>query len=176
MPIQKQTSEALDILVGGFFGLNRTFDRAVSIMQNKFAMPNAANIIHHKLAHLFPLLADEVTEIKDNWNIESVYPSTPIGDANYENLLDLFASLYNECLNVYGMLKLAYKIAYDNEDFNVQADLLRIMRQYNVIIGQVCTLKDKGEQIVDNFDLFDSHIEYWSIDGLSTLEGGERDA
>ena len=51
MSISIKTSEALDLLVGKAFDLNRSFDRAVSIMQNKWCMPNAANIIHHNLAH-----------------------------------------------------------------------------------------------------------------------------
>ena len=49
MMLSERTSEALDILVGQYFQLNRTFDRCVSWMEVKFAMPNAANIIHHIL-------------------------------------------------------------------------------------------------------------------------------
>ena len=76
MNFSQKTSEALDLLVGKAFDLNRSFDRAVSIMQNKWCMPHASDIIHHNLAHLFPLLADIISGFKDSWNVPTVYPET----------------------------------------------------------------------------------------------------
>ena len=93
MSISFKTSEALDLLVGKSFDLNRTFDRAVSIMQNKWCMPNAANIIHHNLAHLFPLLADVISGFKDNWSLTTVYPETHMDDRDYDNLLSMMTIL-----------------------------------------------------------------------------------
>ena len=66
MLITKETSKDLDTLYGQFFNLNSLFDRAVSVMLNDWAMVQASDIIHHKLAHLFPLMADMVSEIKDD--------------------------------------------------------------------------------------------------------------
>ena len=64
MSISMKTSESLDLLVGKAFDLNRSFDRAVSIMQNKWCMPNASETIHINLAHTFPVMADKISEIK----------------------------------------------------------------------------------------------------------------
>ena len=86
MMLSERTSEALDILVGQYFQLNRTFDRCVSWMEVKFAMPNAANIIHHKLAHLWPLMADSVSDFKHQWNITTYYPETHGDKREYDNL------------------------------------------------------------------------------------------
>ena len=104
MLISQETSEALDILVGKMFDLNRSFDRAVSWMQNVFSMPQASDIVHHNLAHLFPLLADSLTEIKDRYNIPSVYPETHKDDREYENLFVMFTTLLKECSDGYEMI------------------------------------------------------------------------
>ena len=68
MYISKETCKDLDTLYGQFFNLNSLFDRAVSVMLNDWAMVQASDIIHHRLAHLFPLMADMVSEIKDNYD------------------------------------------------------------------------------------------------------------
>lgn len=167
MLISKETDKALDMLVGAFFDLNRTLDRCVSWMQNIWSMPNAADIIHHKLAHLMPLFADEVTEIKDQYNMTSVYPATHEDGRTYSNLQDMFETVLEEFAEVYTMMKMIKTTVLDNDDFNVLVDLHRIMRQYNVIMGQIYTLRDKAIQMPTDYDDYDRHIKSWHIDGIN---------
>lgn len=169
MMISENTSNALDVLLGAFFDLNRTTDRMVSIMQNKFAMPNAANIVHHKIAHLYPLLADKISEIKDNYNIPSVYPETHRDDRDYENTKDMFETLLNENFDAYKMIQYTYQIAQENNDLNVCSELIDFMNKFNKVIGQIYTLRDKGLELTDNFDQFDDHINVYGIVGLPEL-------
>lgn len=169
MLISKETSDALDILVGAFFDLNRTFDRCVSWMQNVWSMPQAADIIHHKLAHLFPLFADKVTEIKDQYNMTSVYPETHRDNREYQNLNDMFTTVFEECAEVYTMMKMVKKTTKEHDDFNVLVGLHEIMRQYNIVMGQVYTLKDKAEQLSNDYDEYDRHIKSWGIDGVDLV-------
>ena len=89
------------------FDLNRTADRMASVMQNDWCMPNASDIFHHKLAHLYPLLADSLTEIKDRWNVSSVYGMTHEDGRDYTNLEDMFSTFLKENLEGYEMIKLA---------------------------------------------------------------------
>lgn len=166
MSVSLKTSESLDLLVGKAFDLNRSFDRAVSIMQNKWCMPNAANIIHHNLAHLFPLLADVISGFKDNWNLTTVYPETHKDDRDYANLLDMMTILRNEVLDFYEMIKMVYKIADEEGDFNVMALLTNFMNKITVIVSQMYTLKDKAEQMPTGWDVFDNHISQWGINGV----------
>ena len=166
MSVSLKTSESLDLLVGKAFDLNRSFDRAVSIMQNKWCMPNAANIIHHNLAHLFPLLADVISGFKDNWNLTTVYPETHKDDRDYANLLDMMTVLRNEVLDFYEMIKMVYKIADEEGDFNAMALLINFMNKITVIVSQMYTLKDKAEQIPTGWDVFDNHISQWGINGV----------
>lgn len=76
MMLSDKTSEALDILVGACFDLNRTTDRMCSWMNNVWSMPQATDIIHHKLAHLWPLMADIISGFKDQYNLTTYYPET----------------------------------------------------------------------------------------------------
>lgn len=180
MMISENTSNALDVLLGAFFDLNRTTDRMVSIMQNKFAMPNAANIIHHRIAHLYPLLADKISEIKDKYNMSSVYPETHRDGRDYKNTNDMFDTLLNENLDVYKMIKYTYQIAQENGDLNVCAELIDFINKFNTVVGQIYTLRDKGLELTDSFDQFDDHIDEYGIVGLPELmneneEEGEDD-
>ena len=166
MMLSDKTSEALDYLVGAYFDLNRTFDRAVSVMEVKFAMPNAANIIHHKLAHLWPLMADAVSDFKHQWNVMAVYPETHRDARDYDNLEDMMGVLLKETLDVYEIIKQTYAIAKDEHDFNANAMLQNLMQDMNKVIAQVIVLDDKAKQMPTDFDNYDQHIDSWGIVGL----------
>lgn len=166
MLISEETSRALDVLTGAFFDLNRTLDRCVTWMQNEWSMPNAADIVHHNLAHLMPLVADEITAIKDNYNMTSVYPATHEDSRTYQDLADMMETVLDEFTETYTMLKLTKDIIKKNDDFNVLSDLYRIMRQFNIIMGQIYTLRDKAVQMPVAYDTYDRHISSWGIDGV----------
>lgn len=166
MFLSEKTSEALDEIVGGFFSLNRSFDRAVSIMQNKWCMPQASAIIHQKLAHLFPLLADVVSEFKDEWNMATVYPETHRDDRDYTDLQDMMETLLRECGEIYEMTKLVYKIAKEEGDLNACAMLIHLTEMITKVISQIITLRDKAEQMPTDYNTYDHDIEKWDINGL----------
>ena len=166
MLISKETSKDLDTLYGQFFNLNSLFDRAVSVMLNDWAMVQASDIIHHRLAHLFPLLADKVSEIKDNYDISSVRPVVEAHTEDYSNLADMFDTLLDECVATYDMIKLVNKGALERDDINVHAELMSLVIDFSKIIGQILTLDNKAHQMSEDFDTFDEHIDDWGIVGL----------
>ena len=166
MLIHQETSEALDVLYGAFFDLNATFDRAVSVMQNDFSMPNASGIVHANLAHVFPLFADRVSEIKDNYNLSSIRPEVHKDERTYSNLTDMFETILKECSDVYEIMNKVVDIAITHRDRNVTSDMYSIFRKYNVIMGQVNTLNDKAQQMPTDFDKFDFNISAWGIKGV----------
>lgn len=175
MLISEQTSTALDEIVGAYFDLNRSFDRAVSIMTNTWAMPNAANIIHHNLAHLFPLLADKVTEIKDKYNLTSVYPETHRDGRTYTNLEDMMGTLLKECADCYEVIKMVDKLAHENGDFMVHAELINVMNNHSHVMAQVITLHDKSMQNANDYNVFDQYIDKWGIEGIPDITNPEDD-
>lgn len=167
MLLSNQTSEALDIIVGQFFNLNRSFDRAVSVMQNKWTMPNASEIVHHNLAHVFPLMADIISGFKDQYNILTFYPETHADNRDYDNLYEMWNTMLGEVIDCYKMIQMGYKIANDNQDLNAMTMLYHVVDYMNVLISQVITLKDKAEAAPEDYNVFDYYISGWGIDGVT---------
>ena len=165
MLISKKTSEALDILYGQFFNLNSLLDNAVSYMLNNWAMVQASEIVHHKLAHLLPVMADDISAIKDDYDERSIRPEVPRHDETYSTLKEMFDYIYGEFEATYHMIVLTNKIALEEGDINVHAGLMDFMRKFNKVIGQIITLKNKAYQGLD-FDTFDFRIKDWGIVGL----------
>lgn len=169
MLISDVTSTALDELYGSFFDLNATLDRAVSIMLNNWAMPQASDIIHQKVAHAAPVYADLISEIKDNYNVPSVRPAVHEDSREYENLGVMFQTVLYEFKGVYEMIKKVIDIAMKNGDVNVVSDLVIFMSKFNKFFGMIVTLSDKANQMPEMYDAFDRHITSWGIDGFAPL-------
>lgn len=166
MMLSDKTSDALDVLVGACFDMNRTMDRMTSIMQNVWSMPQAADIFHHKLAHLWPLLADEVSGFKDQYNMTTVYPETHRDGREYKNLFDMMSVLLKEVEGVYEIVRQTYYIAKENRDFNANVMLQDFMRKLTIVISQIITLRDKAERMSTDYDTYDFHIKDWGIVGV----------
>lgn len=166
MLIHEETSEALDVLYGAFFDLNATLDRVASVMLNDFSMPNAGEVVHIAISHAMPLLADVVSEIKDNYNLSSIRPEVHKDDRKYSNLADMFSIVLKEFSDVYEIMNKVVDIAIAHRDRNVTSDMYRLFRKYNIIMGQVNTLNDKAQQMPTDFDKFDYNISKWGIKGV----------
>lgn len=166
MMLSDKTSDALDVLVGACFDMNRTMDRMTSIMQNVWSMPQAADIFHHKLAHLWPLLADEVSGFKDQYNMTTVYPETHRDGREYKNLFDMMSVLLKEVEGVYEIVRQTYYIAKENRDFNANVMLQDFMRKLTIVISQIITLRDKAERMPTDYDTYDFRIKDWGIVGV----------
>lgn len=167
MLISKETSEALDLLYGQFFDLNATLDVVASTLQNTFSMPQAADIVHHKISHLMPLLADKISEIKDNYNVRSIRPAVHEDKREYGDLQVMFQTVLDEFESTYKMIVSVQEIAIKSGDKNVLDDLQHFMRLFNKVMGQIYTLRDKAEQMPRDFDTYDAHINRWGIVGLN---------
>ena len=168
MLISKQTSDDLDILYAQFFNLNSLCDNAVSYMLNEWAMAQANDIIHHKICHLFPLMADEISTIKNNYDVRSIRLEVPKHTETYSNLSEMFDKIYDEMSATYTMIKMVNETAITNGDINVHADLINFVQRFNIVIGQVITLMNKAHQMPNAFDTFDRHITSWGIVGLES--------
>lgn len=166
MMLSDKTSEALDILLGACFSLNRSVDRMVSILQNTFSMPQAAEIIHHNHAHLWPLIADLISTFKDQYNVPTFYPETHADGRNYQNLSDMMETYLSEVSDLYEMVKMTYRVAKENDDLNACAFLMSFTRILTIMMGQVITLRDKAVQMPTDYDSYDRHISSWGIDGV----------
>ena len=56
--------------------------------------------------------------------------------------------------------------AQEQHEYNVVADLYDLMEDFNEVMGQIMTLRDKSLQMPEKFDTFDKHITAWGINGV----------
>lgn len=165
MIVSKNTQDALMELIKQCFIENRKFDRMVSVMGVKFAMNKTSDRIHHGIAHWFPVLSDRIGETTlERYNISVLYGETPSGIEDYDRASDIIAEVERRVIDFQTMFMGVCKIALDNNDIHVYADLLDILEDVNEVVEQVILLSDKmalyGE---DRIMAYDHDIDHFWI-------------
>lgn len=164
MIVTQQTQDAVEQLIGQAFFMNRKIDRMVSVLGVKFAFNQTAKLAHGGLAHYFPALSDQIAErCLERYNIPVYYPATPEGKEDYQSPSEIIHRLEELLLEYQTMLMGACKIAFENNDIHVYADLLDILKSYNVYPEQGILLADKIDAYGD-VQAFDHDIEkFWIL-------------
>lgn len=157
MIVSKETQNAVMELIGECFKANRKLDRAVSVIGVKFVCNNTANLIHHGIAHWFTALADDIGEkCLERYNIPVVYMPTPAGDKDYITATELIQDIESICIEFQTLMMGCCKVAFENNDIHVYADLLDMLEDVNEIVEQAVLLSDKitafGEDKLISFD------------------------
>ena len=166
MIVSKNTQDALMELIKQCFVENRWLDRCVSILGVKFAMNKSANFIHHGIAHYFPALSDEIGEkCLERYNISVLYGETPSAYFDFGRATDAIHDIERHVIDFQTMMMGVCKIAFDNNDVHVYADLLDLLEDVNKVVEQVILLGDKadmyGEDRMAAFD-HDSN-DFWIL-------------
>ena len=148
--------------VTGFVGSGT--DRLVSILGVEFAYNNTADLIHQGIAHYYPNLADMLGEkCLERYNIPVYYSATPAGGQKYQSVREIIADLEDKNIEFQTMMMGCCKIAFDNNDIHVYAELLDLLKDVNKIVEQVILLKDKIDIYKDN-PSYDSHVyKFWIL-------------
>ena len=165
MIVTKETVNAVTELISECFKMNRHLDRLVSILGVEFAYNNTADLVHQGIAHYYPMLADELGEkCLERYNIPVHYAPTPAGGQNYDSVTEIIADLEDKNIEFQTMMMGCCKVAFENNDIHVYADLLDMLEDVNKIVEQVILLKDKIELYKDN-PSYDSHIRdnFWIL-------------
>ena len=135
----------MEIIAQCFF-VNRKLDRIVSILGVKLVCNEMANRIHLGIAHWFPVFADEIGEkCLERYNIPVEYGATPDGKEDYNGLTDATQALEDYVIDFHNMFIGVSKIAMENNDFHVFADLQDMMEDLNRIVEQVVLVNDKAK-------------------------------
>lgn len=167
MIVSEQTQFALMELIKQCFIENRKLDRLVSVLGVEFACNNASKHIHQSIAHYFPQLSDKIGELcLERYNISVLYGETPSAFETYNSVEELLLILKRRVVDFQAMMMGVAKIAFDNNDINVYADMLGLISDYNKIVEQAILLKDKidyyGESAIM---LFDHDIDsFWILE------------
>lgn len=165
MNVSERTINILYQLIGQCFRNNRMLDRCSSVLGVKFVMANTAELIHKHIAHLFPLISDEIGEkCLERYNILVEYEATPEGKQDYNSVEESISDIENIVVDFQNMLIGACKEIQANGDLQVYVDLLDILEDFNEVVGQIILVKDKLKLYNGNYGSFDKHItSFWTL-------------
>ena len=164
MLVTQNTINAVTELIGECFKMNRHLDRLVSVLGVEFAYNNTANLVHQGIAHYYPMLADSLGErCLERYNIPVYYAATPDGGQDYSSVIEIIKDLEKVNINFQAMMMGCAKIAFDNNDIHVYADLLDLLKDVNKIVEQVVLLSDKID-IYGDSPAYDHDIpDFWIL-------------
>jgi hypothetical protein len=160
--IDEKINSKLDEIVTMCFLGNRIMDRGMSILGVKFAMNKTESLLHSKLAHLFPVLADDVSGYQGNRNNFTVYGVTPEAKDDYKNPLEFFEKILDYMVDLESLVEEVYNIAKD-EDFTTASFLQSFILKLIPVSSQCLLLVDKMEMYKDDIVGFDRDIDNFVI-------------
>lgn len=164
MLISDTTIENINLIIQAMFNHNRSWDRALGVLGVDFAFDNFVKVFHTGLAHLYPLVADNFSDILLRYNIAPKYYETKSDTRTYVTMLDFFQTNLEEHEATYELIKKSIKEALDNGDYNVEADLKHLLRMWNRFIAQAILLRDKAQVYgEDNKAMFDGFADQFYI-------------
>ena len=166
MIVSKQTVDALYELIKQCFAENRLLDRCVSVLGVKFACNQSSGLIHKHIAHYFPNLSDKIGESTlERYNIPVVYGETPAGAEDYSSVAEIIHTVNQSVLDFQSMMMGVCRIALDNNDIHVYANLIELLRNVNLVVEQTILLSDKIDLYGDNIMAFDHDIkDFWILE------------
>jgi len=160
--INQKMADSLYLLVSKLFDGNRMLDRMITVLNIKFVMSKTASIIHPKLAHAYPLLADAVGEWIESRNCMVVYLETPRDASEYINPQDLFKTYLDYSIELEQLIEEIILIAEEEKDRSTKIFLEGFLSKINKYTEQALLLVDKSNLYPDPMD-FDRDIESFII-------------
>lgn len=161
--ISDNINSKLDEIVTKCFEGNRIADRGMSILAVKFAMNKSESILHPKIAHLFPALADKVSGYQDSRNCLTFYGVTPADRSDYDSPLEFFDKLYYFMLDLEALI--CDTVDMTEEDHFTHAFLLEFSRSIAELTAQCQLLLDKATFHNGDWMAFDHRIDEFIILG-----------
>lgn len=161
--IKDSVNAKLDELVKKFFLGNRIFDRAMSVLDVKFVMPKTVSILHPKLAHLFPSLADKISTYQSDRNALTVYGETPLDNSDYNSPQEFFIRMVAYMAEVEFLCGEICEIAMENNDHTTKAFIDSFLVSIIPVTKQLILLADKSEKFGSDLMMFDHIVEDFII-------------
>lgn len=162
--ISKELNDRLNEIIGKCFEINRMLDRGMSLLKVRWKMINSSNILHENVAHAYPSsdFADGISDYQGLRGNETIYPATPIGNKEYDNVLDFFKDYHNENILLENMIKDAIDDAVEEGDNTTKIYLDKVLKRLSEFTALSQDMIDLfGACENDSFKLLmlDSNIE-----------------
>ena len=157
--INDNVNNGLNNIVKMLFDGNRICDRAMSILSVKFAMNNTVKIIHPRLAHLYPLLADVVSDYQGDRNCLTVYGETPLDQTDYASPTDFFERILDYMTDLESLCYDVLNSAKEDSDMTTVVFLQSFIEILIPVTSQCLLFVDKCEAYNGQWMLFDHQVE-----------------
>ena len=159
--ISEITMRALDEMSCRLFWMNKKLDRMKAVLSVKFSMPTFSDFIHLELAHKYPLLADQITDIQDMFNQEYFYLGVEGATEDYGTVLEMMEKLHEWTLETNDQLNELIGTAFANRDFNVYWMLGEFSAEYSKYVANAILLRDKARMYGDKYAEMDYESTRW---------------
>lgn len=164
--VTENTVNALQEMVDRSFIMTAIIDRMQSVLDAKLAYNNTANLLHHGMAHRYSgYFGDAIADLGlQGYDISVNYGNVPPMKQEYATAKDLLYVLREKVFDYQNALNMCYKIALDNMDIHIAADLIEIIKNHNEVVRQVILLCNKVDAYGTDMS-FDAHIhDFWILD------------
>ena len=151
MLISNEIKMELDRLGQKFFWMNKKLVRMKSVL------------VHHQLAHSYPLLADQVNDIEENFNYDVNYLGVEGANEDYEDVDELINQLYEWTLETNDFLQKVKLDARDAGNHNVYDLLTPLSREYSKYVANAILLVDKKKQYGNHLYDMDAQAQDWWV-------------
>lgn len=159
--IHDRTLRALDELSQRLFWMNKKIDRMKSVLNVAFVMPIFSNLIHHELAHSYPLLADVIGDMQEEFNYDANYLGIEGATEYYDSVQDMMHTLYNWTIETNEKINETIKVAMDEGDYNIYWKLGDFSSTYSKYITNAQLLQDKADAYGDDLMAMDKDSKKW---------------
>ena len=157
--INDKVNNGLNELVKTLFLGNRICDRGMSVLSVQYAMNNSVKFLHPKLAHLFPKLADVVSDFQGDRNCLTIYGETPTDASDYNVPTEFFEKILDYMTDLEAQCYALWDLSDEESDGTTCVFVQRFIDMLIPITSQCLLLVDKCEAYKGNWMLFDHCIE-----------------
>ena len=160
--IDNELGKLMNVVSQKLFKANAVMDCISSRMDTVFGMPKASEILHHRIAHKFPLLADIITEYLGKRNYAVYYGLIPQIDYRYEKPSEYFWEFVNIMGEIRDDINNAIVMADAVRDYAASDVLASFLSEYvDLYTKQAFILyyQSMEEEEKGNLSSFNSHFE-----------------
>ena len=169
--INDNVNNGLNQIIGECFALNRLCDRGMSELGVKFAMNNTVLLAHPRIAHVYPKIADVISDYQSDRNCLSVYPATPLDETDYQSPTDFFEKLLDGMTDLESLCYDVLNKAQEDSDMTTVVFLQSFINLLIPITSQCLLLVDKCELYKENWAMFDADAELFITLPIMTGKG-----
>ncbi len=158
MKISEATYNQLNNLLQKSFDCNAQADNlAYNIDYTRY--PLTADIYHHSFAHIFPQLADVISDLMIKLNARPIRKGINTYDKEYLSLQDVFIDNDRMTEEYRQEIRKTIDIADMNDDYEIRIAMEDFLNKFLPYVKQSDVWRFKAEQYKDSPWQFDVHFE-----------------